>query len=502
MNEGEKFFELRNFEALPLCVVKSYPWPELRRELMQFRNLLRPLTIVGLPQAEGGLKTFFVTCNDLSSTFRVFATEFSPGEKYESLTSEWRAWSNCEREFFEEFGITPLNHPWLKPLRYPFYRANPNARVADYPFFKLAGAAAHEVGVGPVHAGVIEPGHFRFSCKGEVVEHLECQLGYQHRGVEKLLTQGDLRSHNMLIASIAGDTTVANTYIYATLLESASSLVMDVRTQMLRTIGLELERAALHVSTLSGISGDVGYLSGCAFMQATRTYIINSLQQICGNRFGRGLIEPGGCRYDITPEIRQNLIKTLSMTLERIIKFRKSFLNSPSVLSRLQTTGVVGAELVGDLNLVGVASRASGCRRDIRINYPHGMYRTFHPDKRIMHDGDVYARTVIRLQESVDSLNFVLELLDILDDNEHVQPKRTPTPMPPEVFTLGVCEAPRGELAHVIITKSNGNAQVYKVKDPSFNNWMGLMMALRGENISDFPLCNKSFDLSYCGYDL
>ncbi|MEG2075653.1 MAG: hypothetical protein RRY34_04035, partial [Victivallaceae bacterium] len=146
MNDENKFFELKNFEALPLCAVKTYPWDELRTELLQFRNLLRPLTIVALPQTDGLLKTFFITCNDLSSTFRIFVTEFPSGGQYDSLSSEWKAWSNCEREFYEEFGVTPLHHPWLKPLRYPFYRANKNNKVADYPFFKLSGAAAHEVG--------------------------------------------------------------------------------------------------------------------------------------------------------------------------------------------------------------------------------------------------------------------------------------------------------------------------------------------------------------------
>ena len=481
--------------------IPALKFSELRDDIIgKCRSGMRIAGFFG-HRLENSLRLFVVLASDLESTLLVSSALFQNDEKtYESLTPELPQLSMFEREFYEEYGIEPLGHPWLKPVRFPHDGAIKKSE-ADYPFFTVGGEGVHEVAVGPVHAGIIEPGHFRFMCDGEKVMHLEIHLGYQHRGVEKLMTSpGAISTKSALVESIAGDSVIANMMAFSAIAESDPESAPPLRAVVIRTIAMEMERAAVHIGNLSALAGDIGYLTANAFFGATRTYVINSLLAFSGSRFGRGLIRPGGIVYDIDPVTRGTVLSTLKMVKERVILMGEQMFDFPGVLSRFQRTGVVDAATARKIGLVGLAARASGLKLDVRSDHPSGLYRFCSFNRHSMETGDVFARGFMRYLEIKQSLDFVIEQLEGLDDGGLVM--KNALPLKANSFIMSLIEGVRGEIAHFCITDPTGNISRYKVKDPSFNNWSGLAYAVRNEGISDFPLCNKSFDLSYCGVDL
>ncbi|MCX6223351.1 MAG: NADH-quinone oxidoreductase subunit C, partial [Bacteroidia bacterium] len=242
-----------------------------------------------------GLKFMTVLADDSTGMFLIFSHEIAHREAtLDSLTPQIPALHLFEREIHENFGIGFHNHPWLKPVRFAHDRYRKELVMNDYPFYRIDSEELHEVGVGPIHAGVIEPGHFRFICNGEKVIHLEIQLGYQHRGIEKLIKEsGSGLQRCILTESIAGDTAVGHAVTHAQLMESLSGMTISNTLQAERVIALELERIAVHIGDTAALCTDVAYQFGQVVNEALRTTIINTTQQWCGNRFGKGLIRPG-----------------------------------------------------------------------------------------------------------------------------------------------------------------------------------------------------------------
>lgn len=439
-----------------------------------------------------------------SASFSLYLeyVELKLDKVYPSIGKIVPSWVNFERELAENFGVKYSDHPWLKPIRFPKDACH-KLTMAEYPFFKENGNGVHEVAVGPVHAGVIEPGHFRFMCRGEKIDHLEIQLGYQHRGIEKLMCQGKNTSKRVLVESITSDSAVINSYLYFNILEAAYGIKVPERAEAIRTICIELEKAALHLSTLSGIANDIGYVMGAAFAGATRTYIINSLQSICGNRFGRGLMTLGGVAFDIDDGLQKSLKATLSMVHDRVSHLKNTMMESPGVRSRLELTGTVSRETAAEIGLTGVAGRASDVDTDARYFMNNMFYENLHDKKsNFVHKGDVFSRTYQRLEDALASLEFVLKLLPALPEGKTVSTDQTSFNENSLIFSIG--EGPRGETVHMALTGGRADKPfaVYKLKDPSFINWFALALSVRNNQISDFPLCNKSFDLSYSGNDL
>lgn len=428
-----------------------------------------------------------------SGELRLICTPFPESGKYASLTPEYPAFNMYERLLYEEYEILPEGHPWLKSVRnfLPL-----DQKHEDYPYLESASPLLHEVGVGPVHAGVIEPGHFRFICKGENVKHLEIQLGYQHRGIEKLFLKGDIREKSYLAESIAGDTAIGHNLAYCLALEALADT--DGAAMPIRLIALEMERAAMHLADLSALAADIAYIMGQNLFAALRTTVINSSLAICGSRFGKRWLTPGGVNYGINEEQAKILKATLKEVRAQVINSAEAMFGNSSVLSRFDDTGVLKTEDVIALGISGMAAKASGVVSDARKDFPLPTQSNFEPFTE--YSGDVFARARLRYREIIQSIDIVLSLLFKLDfeaDTKHELATFTP-----ESIAVSIVEGWRGRIIHMVKTDSTCKILWYKILDPSLVNWQGLALAMRETAISDFPICNKSFNLSYCGSDL
>lgn len=441
--------------------------------------------------SEGAMKLMMCIADDAAHDILVFSSTVAADAVLASAAASQYALERFEREIAENTGISFEGHPWYKPVR----------RKDGYPFYSMEGEELHEVGVGPVHAGVIEPGHFRFICGGETVYHLEIQLGWQHRGTERLMLQKKkLIERVMLCEGIAGDTSVSHSTAFATVWESLCGFKPTYDVLWARTLAAELERMANHTGDLGAICGDVAYQLGAAVFGRLRTPIVNFSQRWCGNRLGKGNVRPGYAPYAFTQALKEQLLGDLAAYEKDFNEMCDKIQNYAGVLSRLERTGVVSTDQARSIGAVGMAAKCAGVCRDTRASHPYAAYAGMEVSPVTMHTGDVLARTELRIEEVRQSLAIVRRLLDEMPsfDGKMVS---CGTPEASS-FAIALTEGWRGEICHCAITDAAGEIAMYKVKDPSFHNWMALALAVRGNEISDFPICNKSFNLSYCGHDL
>ena len=448
------------------------------------------------------VKLICCIANDGDATILLSSAEINTEENsYPSFTARNLSFQYFERELFENFGIEYTDHPWLKPVRYSFNRKDTHNGIENYPFYEVKSEELHEVGVGPIHAGIIEPGHFRFICNGEQILHLEIQLGYQHRGIEHLFVAKDkLLKRTILAESIAGDTVVGHSTAFVNLWESLCGFKADEDLRFARTLAAELERIAIHTGDLSAICTDIGYQLGSAVFGRLRTPVINFFQEWCGNRLAKGLIRAGHNHFHFSKHLGDHLKNLLDEYETHFDEMWKEFHTLPTALGRLEKTGVVNRELALSIGTVGMTARASGLMRDIRTTHSYGLYNLLSPISIIKHHGDVYSRTKLRHDEIVQSIYYLRQILRQIP-SEHER-RKSLSPPKEESLSLSLTEGWRGEICHCAVTDDQGKLVHYKVKDPSAHNWLALAMAVRNNEISDFPICNKSFDLSYCGHDL
>ena len=506
---GSPFARIRNGGALPLAKLPEADFDAFRGALLaELAAGRRLVSFFAAPVEGAAAELWAVVAEDGAGTLAIARTTLVDA-RFPSLTPAAPQAHLFEREMAEQLGLKPQGHPWWKPVRYrSSWRPGHDAwgrkegdpilpAVGD--FFRVEGSEVHEVAVGPVHAGVIEPGHFRFQCHGEKVFHLEIALGFQHRGVEESLLGGPHRHTVARMETLAGDTTVGHATAYAQALEALSGTAVPPRAQVLRGIALELERLANHTGDLGALAGDVGFLPTASFCGRLRGDFLNMTALLAGNRFGRGLVREGGTLVDADEAMLADLARRLEETMKDLRGAVELLFATATVTARFEGAGRVDPATAESLGLVGPAARACGIDQDVRRDHPTGVFRFAHVPVMTAHDGDVHARAYVRWLEAQRSHDFVKAQLAALPKGPARNSPKTPRP---EHVAVSLVEGWRGEVAHVAVTGADGRFARYKVVDPSFHNWMGLAMALRNEEISDFPLCNKSFNLSYCGHDL
>lgn len=501
--------------SVQLTEIPTVEYSELRADLIiRLREeSCHVANYFAVPVSDEYFSIYIILLNDKNHKVLIcsYRYEYYAQDKLQSMAAVHPQLHIFEREITERYGIEFNDAPWDKPLRFPAERFKTGSNINNYPFYRMQGDSLHEVNVGPIHAGIIEPGVFRFICNGERVLHLEVALGFQHRGIESLICRTDNRlRQTTLVESIAGDSSIAHTTAYAMVVEKFAAPVIQhalasSQLPLERALALELERMAMHIADTGALCMDIGYQLGQVACEALRTIIINTTQGWCGNRFGKGLIRPCGTYYPLTTEIMASITANVSEVKKRYDEIRQNIKNTPSVLARFEECGALSYGQAQAMGLVGVAARASGVTRDVRASHPCKIYSgVLHHQPVTRDQGDVMARVMVRGQEVLQSADYILTLLshitptNLLVENNPIYSMETET----DSLAFALVEGWRGEICHVGITDSTGSIAHYKIKDPSMHNWSGLALSVRGAGISDFPICNKSFNLSYCGHDL
>ncbi len=491
MTEKPPFLSLKNGESIAIEKIPIFSIEEFRELILHWvSKKFRILALFSNASSSDVPYPLIAALGD-DEEGTIYLASSKPVKKFISLTPDCPQAHLFEREIYENSGLTPENHPWLKPVR-----KTPASQVS---FFRENGAQVHEVAVGPIHAGIIEPGHFRFQCHGETIRHLEIQLGYQHRGVEQLILRNPLRSLS-IAESICGDSVVSHAWAHCAGLEALSNQKITPEAERIRASALEIERIANHLGDLAALSGDIGYLPASAYFGRMRGDFLNLLMMISGNRYGKGLLKVGGTFFDIPPAMKSSVLKILKEACPETEEIGNLFFGSSSVLSRLENVGILPQKSCEELGIVGLPARASSLKRDVRENYPFGVYRSRKIPVACLGNSDVYARTYLRFLEIKNSLAFLADLFENWPEKK--ASTKSQGKNKPHHLALSLIEGWRGEVCHIAQTGPNGEISSYKIIDPSFHNWIGLAFAMRNQEISDFPLCNKSFNLSYAGHDL
>jgi Ni,Fe-hydrogenase III large subunit/Ni,Fe-hydrogenase III component G len=430
-----------------------------------------------------------------------------------SLTTAIPAANWHEREMQDLLGIVPVGHPDPRPLVvhdgwppgvFPLRKAFDGSRrvpvvpAEEFPHLVAEGEGVFEIPVGPIHAGIIEPGHFRFTSVGETVLHLDARLFYTHRGLEKRM-EGLMPLDAFYVAErICGVCSVAHGLGYCEALEQIAGIAAPPRARLIRSIALELERLYNHVGDIGNICAGAAFHYGTAMGMRLKERLQQLNERLAGNRFLRGLVIPGGVRLDLPDDLLGVLTTTLQDTLAGLDSLMGRIEANPSVVDRLDDTGILRRQAALDLAVAGVAARASGLDRDARREHPHGAFADPEsPDLRVVTaaDGDAMARTNVRALEARESIRLVGELVRRLEPGP--LGVALPETLPGGRIGIAAIESPRGEAVHWLRTDGGGRVERYHLRSPSYHNWPAVALAAETAIVPDFPLVNKSFELCY-----
>jgi Ni,Fe-hydrogenase III large subunit/Ni,Fe-hydrogenase III component G len=462
---------------------------------------------------ESAFHIYYVYALDAAHGFFILRVAVPPeNPEFASLTNAVHAVNWQEREIQDLFGLKLTGHPnprrcflhddWpeVYPLRKDFDLRTvlPPFEGKRHKFREVEGEGVFQVPVGPVHAGIIEPGHFLFSVAGEPVLYLQLRLSYTHKGTEKLFENMPLSHCVRLAESISGDSSFAHATAFCLAVERACQAEASPRARALRTICLELERLYNHIADIGAICTDVAFVTANMHAMRLREHLLRMNEQLTGNRLLRGMACLGGVRFDFESDqlkALQQLLTYLRPEFESLVELIRE---SSGVRDRLETTGVLKPEMARSLGIVGVAGRASGFDHDLRRDFPHAFYDQVQFAVPVFTEGDVQRRMVVRREEVFQSIGIIQQTMQKLPSGpittkiEQVPPGRT---------ALGYVEGWRGEIYHWIRTAPDNRLARCKIKDPSLQNWPALTEAILGNIIPDFPVVNKSFNLSYSGND-
>ncbi len=488
---------LKHGHALPLKTVSA---ADERRE----HDLFRIYYIFGVPK-ENIFIVPFLSVDEYAKAFP-------------SLTPLDQEFSLYEQEIKTFFGLLPVGHPKAErivlhqenypPDTFPLLKdfAWDTKVVAPehpvYPTFqRYEGEGVYEIPVGPVHAGIIEPGHFRFSVLGEEMLRLEPRLGYVHKGTEKLFEQLPLPKKLILSERISGDSSYHHALAFAGTVEQLAGAVIPVRARLLRVVYAELERLANHFNDLAFIMLDTGFSFGGSHGSRLREQIMRWNERLTGSRFLRGAIVFGGVAHDIEPVVLESLHDALELLEKDFMEVMAVTKESDSVQNRLKGTGSLDPKVAEDLGAVGIARRACGVEIDARADYPYAAYDMVQFGIMTEKSGDVYARFRVRAREVTQSFRLLNQVLALLV-HEHGPIAVSVNPLSANSHAVSVVEGWRGDIVYFVVTDSEGAITRVKVRDPSFLNWTVFPYVIGQDMVPDFPLINKSFNLSYTGNDL
>jgi Ni,Fe-hydrogenase III large subunit/Ni,Fe-hydrogenase III component G len=461
----------------------------------------------------GVFHLYYIYALDTAHGFIILRAPVSPGQpEFASLTNAVHAVNWQEREIQDLFGLRLIGHPnprrcalhdnWppVHPLRKDFDLRTtlPPFVGAQHDFRAVEGEGVFQVPVGPVHAGIIEPGHFLFSVAGEPVLYLQLRLFYTHKGTEKLFEHTTVAHGVRLAESISGDSAFAHATAFCHAVERAAEMEVPPRARALRTVCLELERLYNHIGDIGAIATDVAFVVANAHAMRLKEKLLRLNEQLTGNRLLRGMNCIGGVRFDWDQARIQALASVLGELEPQFEAMVNLIENSSSTRDRLQGTGVLRPEVARNLGIVGLAGRASGYEGDLRRDFPHAAYEGLEFRVPVHQTGDVEHRMRVRVEEVRESLGLIRQAMAAVPAGELRAPPRE---LAEGRVALGYAEGWRGEIFHWIRAAAGQQLARCKIKDPSLQNWPALSEAILGNIVPDFPVINKSFNLSYSGTD-
>jgi Ni,Fe-hydrogenase III large subunit/Ni,Fe-hydrogenase III component G len=432
--------------------------------------------------------------------------------KFPSLSAGIPALNWQEREIQDWFGLVAEDHPnprrvalhdnWpeVHPLRqdFPIDTVLPPFEGERHVYRPTLGEGVFQIPVGPIHAGIIEPGHFNFAVAGEPILYLQLRMFYVHKGIEKRFEQLPVHRAVYLAESISGDSSFSHGVAFCQAIEAAAGLEISERARRMRTILLELERIYNHVADIGAIATDVGFVIANVHASRLREMILSLNEELTGSRLLRGMVCPGGVRWDWKPEQVAHCLEVLRVFEPEFSDLMGIIETSDSTRDRLERTGILRPDQARDLGIVGVAGRASGVDRDVRRDHPYAAYDAVTLHVPVYEEGDVSRRMQVRVEEVRQALAVIRTVESGLEPGPHRIPL---PPLPPDRCALSAVEGWRGEILHWIRTGPQNRLARCKIKDPSLNNWPALVEAVQGNIVPDFPVINKSFNLSYSGTD-
>lgn len=489
---------------------------QLCNKLYFSHNLqLKTITAIDERKDKGYFKILYVFGVPMQNIFLVPYIILNNKEEFPSITRSIHEASGYERKIKTFFGLTPVGHPSIQkillhenwpdtvfPLRKDFnYQTRPNEAHGVYESQQVEGEGIYEIPVGPVHAGIIEPGHFRFSVAGEKIMLLKPKLGYKHKGSEKLFEILPMEDKVRLSERISGDTSFTHSLAFCQAIESLSDIEVPQRAKYLRVIYSELERLANHINDIGFIMLDTGYNFGGSNCARLREVVMQWNERLTGSRFLRGVNTIGGVSQDIDNKVLLELLETfkkLHRDFNEVIEVSQS---SSSLLNRLSGTGKVDKQIAIDHGAIGVAGRAVSCEHDARIEYPYASYDKFKFNIALEKDGDVRARWTIRITEVHSSMRILERAILSIPSHKQIKTDKEII-LKKDSYSIGITEGWRGDIVYFVATDSSGHISRVDVRDPSFINWTILEHSIYDNIIPDFPLINKSFNLSYAGNDL
>jgi Ni,Fe-hydrogenase III large subunit/Ni,Fe-hydrogenase III component G len=514
---GDKILSLDRVLDIPVLKVTKADLPGIAYHLHHMpalRGILSLQWAVDLRPWRALYRIYYLfTLNE--GQWLILQTELSGEDRrFLSITPRIHAAKWYEREIRDMFGLIPDGHPdlrrlvrhehWPKgthPLKKDFaWNCTMGRQDGEYRFRQIEGEGVFEVPVGPIHAGIIEPGHFRFSVAGEPIMQLEVRHFWKHRGVEKLFENLSLTDGVALAERVSGDTTFGHSLCYCQAVESLLGIEIPERAEYLRTIFLELERLHNHIGDVGAICNDVAYAAALSHCGRMKENIMQINDQLTGSRFLRGVNQVGGIAIDLSQDQLNLVVHRLKAIHTDFADLSRIIFNNASLTDRLEMTGILEEPTARDHGVMGVVGRASNINRDVRRDRPFAAYDRLEFKVPIYRYGDVRARMRVRIDEVGESMNLIQQAIENLPAGP-VANSTLPAPRPGD-WELSAVEGWRGEILYFVMAGEDGRIHRCKVRDPSFVLWPAIQVAVLGNIIPDFPLINKSFNLSYAGTDL